>query len=540
MNADLVFTGGPVFTGNPQQPWATAVAVKDGRILAVGHDEVGALSSTEKISLDGRMLLPSFQDSHAHPIEAGLQILTCDLRAADSATGYLEIIARYAAAHPDRAWIVGAGWSMECFPPSGPTRQALDSVVPDRPVFLLNRDAHGAWANTAALELAGIDARSPDPTAGRIEREPDGRTPSGMLHEGAATLVGRHTPARTPAELDEALRVAQRRLFSLGITAWQDAIVGEYLTIPDTYAAYVRAAERGTLTARVVGALWWDRERGLDQLPDLLARRTVVGNFAATTVKIMQDGVAENYTAALHDPYFDGCGCRTGNSGISFVDPKLLAEAVTALDAAGFQVHTHAIGDRAATEILDALQAALLANGRNDNRHHIAHLQIVDPRDLRRFRALGVVANLQPLWACHEPQMDELTIPFLGPERTGWQYPFAGLHHAGATLCAGSDWPVSSPDPWEGLHVAVNRVEPGGDPGRPLLPEQALSLHTALTAYTAGSAYANHLDDTGVIRPGMRADLVVVDRDPFAGPAARIHQTSTVATYVDGREVYRA
>ncbi|GAA3209195.1 amidohydrolase [Actinocorallia longicatena] len=539
MGFDVVFAGGPVFTGDPARPWATAVGIKDGTIAAVGHDEVASAEAAERVGLGGRMLLPGFQDAHAHPVAAGLQILTCDLRGADTAEGYVQLVAEYARRFPEREWIVGGGWSMDRFPPSGPTRRLLDAVVADRPVFLLNRDAHGAWANTRALELAGIGADTPDPADGRIEREPDG-APAGMLHEGAATLVGRHTPGRTPEEKDAALLVAQERLHSLGITAWQDAIIGEYLDIPDVYDTYLRAAARGTLTARVSGALWWDRNRGLEQLGDLLARRVAAGNFTARTVKIMQDGVAENYTAAMHDPYFDACGCRTANSGISFVDPAVLGEAVTALDAAGFQVHLHAIGDRAATEALDALAAARRANGTTDHRHHIAHLQVIAPGDLPRFRELGVTANMQALWACHEPQMDDLTIPFIGPERTARQYPFAALHRTGATLAAGSDWPVSSPDPWEGLHVAVNRVEPGGDHARPLLPEQSLSLHTALTAYTAGSAYVNHLDDTGVIRPGFRADLAIADRDPFAAPVEEIHLTRTVATYVGGREVFTA
>jgi hypothetical protein len=190
-------------------------------------------------------------------------------------------------------------------------------------------------------------------------------------------------------------------------------------------------------------------------------------------------------------------------------------------------------------EALDAVEAALAANGPRGNRHHLAHLQVVHPRDVPRFAVLGATANIQPLWACHEPQMDELAIPLLGPERAGWQYPFRSLLASGAALAAGSDWPVSSPDPVQGMHVAVNRVAPGG-PGEPLIPAERLTLAEALTAYTAGTARVNHADQAGRVAPGMLADLVVLDRDPFAGPPRDIHETRVAATFVGGQAVYVA
>jgi predicted amidohydrolase YtcJ len=294
------------------------------------------------------------------------------------------------------------------------------------------------------------------------------------------------------------------------------------------------------LTARVVGSLWWDRGRGLEQLPELVDRRAAArgGRFTATSVKVMQDGVAENFTAAMTEPYLDGAGHPTGNSGLSFVDPTALRGYVTRLDAEGFQVHFHALGDRAVREALDAVQAAREANGRADHRHHLAHLQVVHPADIPRFAALDAVANIQPLWACHEKQMDELTIPFLGQRRAGWQYPFGDLHRAGARLAVGSDWSVSSPDPLWGAHVAVNRIGPGED-AEPFRPDQALDLATVLTAYTAGSAYVNHLDDsTGTIEVGRRADLAVLSRDPFDHPTGEIDLARVVRTYIDGDLVY--
>ena len=301
------------------------------------------------------------------------------------------------------------------------------------------------------------------------------------------------------------------------------------------------AAREGSLTARVVGALWWDRARGAEQIPELVERRAALnhGRVRATSVKLMLDGVAENGTASLLDPYLDKCGCATANRGKSFIDPAQLPSYVTELDALGFQCHFHSLGDGAVRHALDAVEAARKANGPSDTRPHLAHLQVVHPDDVPRFAQLGATANIQPLWAAHEPQMDELTIPFLGPERAAWQYPFGALLRAGAVLAAGSDWPVSSPDPLQGIHVAVNRVSPD-EPGPVFLPAERIDLTAALTAYTAGTAYVNHLDDTGSVRAGALADLVVLDRDPFAGPPEALKETGVALTYVGGERVYTA
>ncbi|MFJ9516696.1 amidohydrolase [Kitasatospora sp. NPDC101801] len=551
--ADTVFVGGRVFTATGPEPIEAAVAVTDGRIVAVADEAAVRLlvdRDTEVVDLAGGLLVPGFQDAHVHPAVAGVQMLRCDLSAERSVEGYLAVVAAYAEAHPDKPWICGGGWSMDVFPGGVPTRAMLDAVVPDRPVLLTNRDGHGAWVNTAALRLAGVDRDTPDPADGRIEREADG-SPAGTLQEGAMDLVADHVPVATPDEAHAGLLVAQEHLFSLGVTSWQDAMIGAFPGNPDNYPVYLRAAADGSLKARVVGALWWDRERGLEQLPELVERRRGgrVGRFAATTVKIMQDGIAENFTASMLEPYLDGCGCPTQNTGLTFVGPEVLTEAVRALDAAGFQVHFHALGDRAVRQALDALAAARAANGPSDNRHHLAHLQVIHPDDLPRFAELGAGANIQALWAAHEPQMDELTIPFLGPERAAWQYPFGDLQRAGARLVAGSDWSVSSPNPLWGIHVAVNRAVPldapnasdDRKPREPFYPEQALTLAQALTAYTAGSAWANHLDDvTGTVEVGKYADLVVLDRDPFEHPAEEIGLTRVLRTYLDGRAVFTA
>ncbi|MGC9539494.1 amidohydrolase [Streptomyces sp. UG1] len=544
MHADLLFTGGPVLT--PEGRTATAVAVTGDRITAVGHQEVHELAGprTEVVDLAGRLLLPGFQDAHVHPVPAGLELAQCDLTGARTADETLAAVRAYADAHPGREWITGGGWSMEAFAGGTPTKELLDAVVPDRPVYLPNRDHHGAWVNSRALALAGITRGTPDPADGRIDRDAAGE-PSGTLQEGAMRLVGRLTPPATQADRVAALLHAQRHLHALGITAWQDALVGEFLGMDDPSQAYLAAARDGSLTARVVGALWWDRERGAEQIPELLERREALkqsrhGRFRAGSVKLMLDGVAETGTAALLEPYLDRCGCATANRGTSFLDPEQLPKYVTELDALGFQCHFHALGDRAVRDALDAIEAARGVNGPSDTRPHLAHLQVVQPSDVPRFARLGAVANIQPLWAAHEPQMDELTIPFLGPERAAWQYPFGALLRSGARLAAGSDWPVSSPDPLHGIHVAVNRVAPGGGDTPVFLPAERIGLAEAFTAYTAGSAYANHLDDTGEVRVGALADLIVLDRDPFDGPAGAIADTRVAQTYVGGARVYAA
>ncbi|MFB7597189.1 amidohydrolase [Streptomyces sp. NPDC056160] len=542
--ADLVFSGGPVYTVDPARSWADAVAVRDGRIVVVGSDHdvahlIGA--GTEVVDLAGKLLLPGFQDAHVHPVLAGTTMRTCDLHDLEDAQDYIDTVAAYAAANPDREWITGGGWSMEAFPGGTPHRALLDAVVTDRPVALPNRDGHGVWANTRALDIAGITHASSDPPDGRIERDADG-TPTGMLQEGAAELVTRHIPAVSAKDFYEGLLTGQRHLHSFGITGWQDAAVGPGFGPGDVYGAYLAAATQGTLTARVRAAQWWDRESGMEQLPRFLARReeAQTGRLSAGSVKMMLDGVAENHTAAMLEPYLDGCGCSSGTSGLDFIDPEELGGYVSSLDAEGFQVHFHALGDRAVRSALDAVGEALRRNGPRGNRHHLAHLQLVHPDDIPRFRELGATANIQPLWAMHEPQMDDLTIPFLGEPRAGRQYPFGSLVRSGAMLAAGSDWSVSTPDVMLGVHVAVNRRGPGAD-DRVLAPAERLDLGSALAAYTAGTARVNHLDtDTGSVETGKYADLVVLDRNPFAGPADAIGETRVLRTYVEGALVHAA
>jgi predicted amidohydrolase YtcJ len=539
--ADLVLTGGRIATMDPARSWASALAVRDGRIVAVGPD--AAVSphigpSTRVIALRGRTVTPGFQDAHVHPIHGGLAMLRCELHEDRLSAAPYDRIAEYAASHPDETWIRGGGWYMGAFEGGTPRREDLDRIIPDRPAFLTNRDGHGAWVNSKALEIAGVTGDTPDPADGRIERDPDG-TPSGTLHEGAMALVARFLPDDTPADLEEALRLGQRHLHQFGITAWQDAIVEPH----HEERAYVALASSGELTGRVIGAMWWDHDRGAEQIEEFVERRRVtsIGRYAATSVKLMMDGVLENFTGAMLEPYEDGHGHPTDNRGLLQIDPDGLASWVPALDALGFQPHFHAIGDRAVRASLDAVEAARRANGPSDSRPHIAHIQVIHPEDIRRFRQLDVAANAQPLWAAHETQMDVLTIPFLGDERWRWQYPFGALRKAGAVLAMGSDWSVSSANPlWE-MHIAVHRRNPSwlAGPDEAFLPDERLDLIDALAAFTAGSAYVNHLDDaTGTLEVGKLADLAVLDRDLFDRGAGEISETRVVGTFVEGVAVY--
>jgi predicted amidohydrolase YtcJ len=536
--ADLALVGAAVHTPQPLPGPAEAVAIGGGRILSIGSsEEVGDLlgSRTRVLELPGGMVLPGFQDVHIHAPQAALARSLCWLHDAGSAAEYVEEVRRYAAEHPEAGWIVGEGWAMDAFPGGIALRDSLDAVVPDRPVYLQSRDGHSAWVNSRALELAGVTVDSADPADGRVERDADG-APAGTLQEGAMRLVERLLPAVTTAEWEAAILSAQSYLHSLGITGWQDAHV-----TTETQAAYRALADRGELTARVVGGLWWDRDRGDEQVEELVGRRAegTLGRLACSAVKIMQDGVCENFTASMLEPYLDAAGESTGNQGTSFVEPGSLSRAVTLLDREGFQVHFHAIGDRAVRQALDACEAAVGANGRRDSRHHIAHIQVVHPDDVSRFASLGVVANAQPFWAVLDGYMRDLTIPFLGPQRSRSQYPFASLLRSGARLAMGSDWPVSTPDPLLEIEVAVNRVDPGDRAAEPFLPEERVTLSQAIEAFTLGSAFVNRLDDvTGTMEPGKSADLVVLDRDLFAPEAGPAGEARAVLTLVEGEVVF--
>lgn len=548
MTERILITNATAFLGGAPVS-GRGVLISDGVIAAIGESTaIAALpeaADATVIDAAGGLLHASFADAHVHTVFGGVELGRLEL--SDSASGEetLTRIAEYAAAH-DGDWVLGGGWSMAHFPGGAPTREALDAACPDLPVFLINADHHGAWANSRAFEIAGIDAKTPDPADGRFERHADG-TPSGTMHEGAQELFSHVLPPTTIDECRAGLLRGQAVLHGYGVTAWQEAILGEYAGYPDVTAAYTAEMAAG-IDADVSGALWVTRDLSDPDSPidadavvaDFERRRAAAAahGFRADTAKIMVDGVAENLTAAMNEPYVGGCDCAGGtvDRGLAYFSAEDLQALVPKLNARGFHAHFHAIGDRAARYALDAV-AAVPERDRAGVRNHIAHLQVVDPVDIPRFAELGVTANCQALWAVLEEQMVELTLPILGEERAGWQYPFGSLLRSGAELAFGSDWSVSTPDPWQALHVAVNRRAPGEADSEPLLPAEALPLAVALDGYTRGSHELLGTPGAGRFEVGAFADLALADRDPFAAPESEIWRTRNVLTLRRGRVV---
>jgi hypothetical protein len=539
--ADLVLRGGPIYTMDRARSWAEAVAIKGEKIVYVGSsagaaDFIGP--RTKVVDLGGRMVLPGFQDSHLHPVGAGVAYLGCPLYDLETKEAYVKAVKECAAKHSDKPWIRGDGWTLDAFAPTGiPRKDLLDAVIPDRPVYLESSDGHSGWVNSKALALAGITKQTPDPPGGRIDRDAKTGEPVGGLQDEAMELVKDRMPYSEEDRLN-GLRHALKVLNGFGVTAFQDAIVE--LTGADSFRsadAYRTLDDGKQLTARAVLALWWDRNKGEEQIEALRGarHRYTKGRVRATTVKIMQDGVMEVQTAAVLKPYKG----KPGVTGLVMVDPEKLKGYVTRLDKEGFQVHFHAIGDAAIRQCLDAVEAALRANGARDARHHISHIQLFHPSDIPRFRQLNVIANFQPLWAWADPYVTELTLPFFEPERARWMYPIKSLLDSGAVVAFGSDWSVSSANPLEEIEVAVTRMGWDGQSTEPWIPEERISLRDALAAFTINAAYLNfHDDTTGSIEAGKLADLIVLDRNLFGIPPAQISEAKVVLTLLGGQPVH--
>ena len=535
--ADLALKNGAVYTVDGTRRWAQAVAIRGGRIVFVGLDKDLAAHvgpATRVIDLKGRMLLPGFQDAHIHPIESGVQATACDVSGLTTVAEYVAAIKKYADEHPDEAWITGGGWLMSAFGPGAlASRKLIDAVVPDRPVILWSTDGHSAWVNTKALELAGITNKTPDPPDGRIDRDRNGEA-IGSLQEGADAMVTAVMPATTDAQRQQGLRYSVKLLNGYGITGIQDAHVDE-----SDLKAYQALDQSGELSLHVVGSIWWERDQGLEQIENIkrLSSTYTKGQMDARTVKIMQDGVIESYTAVVLEPYkLPG---KDKVYGIPMVDPEKLKTIVTMLDADGFQVHFHAIGDGAIREVLDAIEAARKANGDLGHRHHIAHLEVIQPADVPRFRELGVTANFQPLWAFADPYITDLTLPFMGKERAQWIYPIRSLERSGAVVAFGSDWSVSSANPMEEIEVAVTRMGPFGETKTPFLPSERIDLPEAIAAFTINAAYVNrHETETGSIEVGKLADLAILDRNLFDIPAGEISDAKVLITLFEGKAVH--
>ncbi len=479
------------------------------------------------------MVLPAFHDAHVHPVSGGVEALECDLNGLPTQAAILDKVKRYAAEHRTAPWVRGGGWDLTVFPDANPSKDLLDAAVPDRPAYLSAADGHSVWVNSKALALAGVTKATPDPPYGRIERDAAGE-PSGTLREDAADLVAKLLPARSAKDQTDGLREGLRIANRFGLTSLVEASASE-----NDLAAYAALESRGELTARVLASLYCDTGKGLAEVPRLVALRSKYAGKRLRTnaVKIFSDGVLETRTAAVLEPYV-GFPDDLGKPNLG---PEVFGPLATALDKEGFQIHVHAIGDRAIRMSLDALEAARTANGPRDARHHLAHIELIDPADIPRFRKLNVVANFQPLWANGDKYLTELTEPKLGAARSRWLYPIASVVASGAPFAFGSDWSVSSMNPLEGIEVAVTRRQPSEGPGAAWLPEERIPLPDAIAAYTIRGAYLDFSEkETGSIEVGKAADLVVLDRNLFEIPPSQIHEAKVLLTLLEGKEVYRA
>ena len=530
------FHGGTVWTGAGGGD-ERALLVRDGVVVAVGAAAEAAASAAgevERIDLEGGFLMPSFGDGHAHPMFGGLEADGPDVRSCRSVEEIVAEVRRYAEAHPELEWITGASYDGSLAEQGLFDARWLDDAVADRPVLLRAWDYHTVWVNSRALELAGIDAATPEPELGEIPRREDG-TPLGTLREwGAVDLVTAVMPPRSVEAGVRALERAGRYYLERGVTWVQDAWVE-----PADLDVYLAAAASGALPLRFNLALYADPRRFLRDLPEMAMARdrvTAAGSplLTANTIKFFADGVVENETGALLEPYCSGLHSH----GMSVWGAERLAEAVRAADAAGFQVHVHAIGDAAVRQALDAIERAIDSNGPRDRRPVIAHAQLIDDADLARFAELGVIANMQPLWAQLDALMTVLTVPRLGRERSDRQYRMRSLAGTGATLAFGSDWPVSSGDPRDGLAIAASRRTVDGEPAGGWTPHEIVPIEAALGAYTsavAHQAFADHAAAPwGRIVPGASADLVRLARDPRTVDPHDLPAVAVRETYLAG------
>ena len=541
--ADVIFFNGEIYTVDAKRSWAEAVVIVGNRIAFVGtNDEALKLrrEGTRVVDLESRMMLPGFHDVHVHPIEAGMGYLGCSLHEGKSAEDYARLVANCARQKPNAPFIDGAGWTMDQFPDGLPDKKILDEVIADLPVILKSASGHQLWVNSRALELTGITADTPDPEGGRIDRYPGTKEPSGSVQENSAmNLIFAARPDYTSEQMIAALAFGQHYLNQYGVTTVQDALLK--LDGKEAYVGgptYMAMDNAGKLTLRVIGALVWNTELGLEQIDRIVAARKHFNTrkFSAPSVKIWLDGVMEVHTAALLEPYLDR---SDGHKGDLLIKPELLNQIISRLDALGFQIHFHAIGDAAIRSSLDSLEFARKTNGARDSRHHLSHIQLFDPKDIPRFNELDAIANFQPYWAWADLFITELTMPKLGPQRSRWLYPIGSLFKSGAVVAFGSDWFVTSGNPMLGIETAVTRRDPLTNTGNRFYDQEKISLQEAIAAYTINGAYVNFLEEeTGSIEAGKLADLVVLDRNLFDLKSEEISEAQVLLTLLDGEPVY--
>jgi len=536
--ANTILLNGRVYTLNPHQPWAEAVAISGDKILAVGSiKDISSYrdSSTRVIDLGGRLLLPGFTDCHIHFMDGSLGLTQVILNGAATMAEIQKRVKEYATAHPNETWITGMGWSYPTFAPTGlPDKKFLDEVVPDRPIYLVAFDGHSSWANSKALAMAGIKRETPDPPNGKIVRDNDGEA-TGALKESAGDLVAKFLPKPSREERLAALRLGMHEANKFGLVRVHSA--GQDFEWLDLYDELRRNNE---LTLRFYVAYFLDPP---DLTSDAInkietARRTYHDEWiSGGVVKTMLDGVIEAHTAAMLTPYSDD----PTQTGKLFWEPEKYKQTIKELDRRGLQIFTHAIGDRAVRLALDAYEEAKESNHTQDARPRIEHIETISAQDIPRFGKLGVVASFQPLHAYPDDDTLKIWARNVGPERAQRAWVWRSIESTGGLLAFGSDWPVVTLNPWPGVQNALTRQTTEGDPPNGFVPNERISLEDAIKAYTLGAALAGRREKTeGSIEPGKLADMIVLSQDLFKIPPTEIVKTEVLLTLVGGKVVYQS
>ena len=508
-----------------------ALLVDGGKVVATGSEQALAKRAGDARTVDGHghTLLPGLIDAHGHVLELGYARNQADLTGTQTLDAALAKVKAYAAAHPDARWITGGGWNQVIWKLGRfPTARELDAVVSDRPVWLSRVDGHAAWANTAAMKLAGITAQTKDPSGGRIERDADGN-PTGVFVDGAAALIQDKVPAPTEQEMTAALDTALAEMASVGLTGAADA--GINLA---TYQLYKRYADAHKLTARIY-AMIGGTGKDFDAISAHGPLIGYGGDFLTVrAVKLYADGALGSRGAAMLAPYSDD----PHNRGLLFQSPAELTAMIGKALGKGYQVNIHAIGDHANREVLDSFAAAYRQHDGKSLRNRVEHAQIVSLEDIPRFVPLQLIASMQPTHATSDMNMAEDRV---GEERIKGAYAWQRFLKQGTVVAAGSDFPVESPNPFFGLYSAVTRQDHNGQPPGGWHPEQDMTLTQALRAFTLDAAYAEHAEKTlGTLEPGKWADFILVDQDILTGKPADIWKTKVLQTWVGGKQVYNA
>ena len=537
MSPDLIFVNADIRTMDAAHPRAQAMAVAAGRILALGSDaDIRAMAGkgTQTVDAGGRLVLPGFQDAHIHLQMGGIDLVqTAQLYDATTIEELQSALAAHAAAFPG-PMVWGAGWQPGFFGDENLTRAVLDAVVPDRPCLVYDSNFHNACMNSVACKMAGVKMGMEDPLNGHVVRGPDGE-PTGMLHEEAILWATKSLPQTDHATRVAGLKAGQAHANRHGITGVVDPWI-----IDELERAYADLDAAGALTLRVSGAAIVraddTTEGALARLSDI-RRRNSGPRFRVNAAKFFMDGGLENRTAAMIEPYADVLG---GNAPLMFT-PDQTRDFFVTLDAARFQIHVHCIGDMATRATLDGIAAARAANGFWPALHQIAHVQVTHPSDWPRFGELGVMANMQPLWAAWDPVIPDVSMDLVGQARHGWVYAFRSLIDAGAPWCINSDWPVSTLNPFEIIETAVTRQASSGKGRRePFIPAECLTVHEAVAGYTTHAARAAWNEDlAGSLARGKSADFILLDRDIFACDPYDIGGTKVLLTALEGQEVWR-